>query len=66
MRSLSQELLHQVGRAIVVYLLVALLAVGAVVVQALIALPQQAEPDSDEPQISSAPSAIGVRWIDPR
>lgn len=66
MRSLAQELLHQVGRATALYLLVVLLAVGAAVVQALVALPQQAKPTSYEPQISGAPSTIGVRWIDPR
>lgn len=69
MRSLSQELLHQVGRAIVVYMLVALLAASVAIVQALIVSPQQTEQsepaDDKEPKTSGEPSAAGRRWIDP-
>lgn len=68
MRSLSQELLHQAGRAAAIYMLVALLAVSAAVTQALIFSPQpteQADPESGERRTSSAPSATGGRWINP-
>lgn len=66
MWSRSQELLHQVGHAAAVYVVVAFLAAGAAVVQTLVVSPPQSEPDTEEPQTSGEPSAIGMRWIDPR
>lgn len=66
MRSLFQELLHQVGRAVAVYLLVAFLAAGAAVVQTLVVSPPQTDPDTEEPPTSGEPSVTGVRWINPR
>ncbi|GEP06483.1 hypothetical protein MOX02_45210 [Methylobacterium oxalidis] len=69
MRTLPRELLHQAGRAAAIYLLVALLGAGAAIVQALIVPLHQTEPadaDSDEPATTGEPSAVGVRWINPR
>lgn len=69
LRTLPGELLRHAGRALVIYLFMALIGAGTTVLMAVTvpSVPSEnAAPEPDQPQTSGEASATGSSWIDPR